>query len=312
MCAPARPLLPSPRSQASPLLVVAVVLLAAAGCSRSSGGSPANPVLPSGTGGMAVIGHGTDVFGRYAVEENKLGKVLDVDALNAAGWLVHDPSVAEYDYAYAEGSTVTQYMSQLGGSVGLSGSYAFFSGEAQVAFSQDTYRKEGYSYVSIVEHFWKESLKLDNSMWNARERLRPFLTPAAKAAIDDTDTTRRWTGAEVIAAFGTHVIDGVYTGGRLDYHLAIQIKDAQYQTSLHEYAKADFKSTFASASMTQSLDSTIKTAMDSYSRVRTINAKGGAAQYAHPEDDAQYQLWKASLDSNPVYCGIISGALTGL
>jgi hypothetical protein len=89
--------------------------------------------------------------------------------------------------------------------------------------------------------------------------------------------------------------------------------DTQYESSLSAYAKFNYKSVFASAELTASLDSGVRTAMDAYNRYGpVINAKGGDAQYANPASDAQYAQWKASLDTNPVFCWIIQGGLLGI
>jgi hypothetical protein len=263
---------------------------------------------------MNVLGAGTDVFGPYAVESNVKGRILDVEKLNAAGQIVHNPDVQEYRCEEAEGRTVSEYVTHLAVSTGVTGSYMFFSAEVKAAFSQDAYRKTEYSYASIFERHWKHSLKLESGLWTSPDRLRPYLTSLARQAIDDTDSTgKQWSGADVIAAFGTHVMTGIYVGARLDYHLAIQILNTQHQTSLMAYAKAKYASRFASAGVSVSIDAATESAMDAYSRVGpVINAKGGAAQYAHPEDDDDYQLWKASLDEAPVFCGVIQGGLLGV
>ena len=283
------------------------------GCGSSSkADKPPVVTVDPNTKGLNVLGSGTDVFGAYAVESNVKGRVLDVTAMNAAGLLVYSPDVQESKYEEVTGSTVSEYATSLATSLGLTGSYMFFSAEIQAAYSQDTYRKTGYSYASIIERHWKHSLKVEPGLWTSAAKLRPYLTTLARQAINDTDGTRKWTGAEVIAAYGTHVINGIYVGGRLDYHLTVQILEEQYQQSFSAYAKASFATSFASAGMTSTIDTTARQALDSYNKVTTINAKGGATQYAHPENDDDYKLWKASLDTSPVFCGIIGGGLMGV
>jgi hypothetical protein len=290
-----------------------LALVLGAGCSSSSSPGPPVPIDPS-VKGLDVLGAGTDVFGAYAVESNVKGRLLDVEALNAAGLLVYNPNVEEYRYEERNGHTMSSYVSQLSASLGLSGSFMFFSAELQTSFANDTYRRDDYSYASIVERHWKHSVRVEPGVWGSGVHLRPYLTTLARQAIDDTDAVHgHWSGEELIAAYGTHVINGLYVGARLDYHLAIQIMDEQHRTSLSAFVKAKYGSTFASAGLESDISSETYAAMNSYQQVGpVINAKGGASQYAHPEDDAQYQLWKASIDGNPVYCGIIDGGLLGI
>jgi MAC/Perforin domain-containing protein len=294
----------------SPLLVLLL-----SGCSGSSSSSPPPPPpVDPATKGMDVLGKGTDAFGAYAVEANVKGQVLDVGALNAAGLLVFNPDVQEYRYEETTGHSMSSYASQLSANVGLSGSYMYFSAELKTSFSNDTYRRDDYSYASIIERHWKHSLRVAPGVWASGTHLRPYLTPLARQAIDDTDAVHgHWSGAEVIAAYGTHVMNGIYVGARLDYHLAIQIMDEQYRSSLSAFVKAKYGSKFASAGLESDISKETYSAMNAYQQVGpVINAKGGAAQYAHPEDDAQYQLWKASLTDSPVFCGIIEGGLLGI
>lgn len=294
-------------------LAFLVAVLVGAGCSSSKTEATAPPpVIDPTVKGMEILGNGTDVFGLYAVEDNVKGRVLNVDALNAAGLLVYSPNVQEYRYEETSGHSMSQYVGQRSASLGLSGSYMFFSAELKTTFSNDTYRRDDYSYASIIERHWKHALKVAPGIWNSGTFLRPYLHPLARKAIDDTDTVK-WTGADVIAAYGTHVMNGIYVGARLDYHLAIQILDESNRNSLSVFVKAKYGKGFVSAGVEVDISETTYNEMNSYQQAGpVINAKGGAAQYAHPEDNDQYVLWKASLDSNPVFCGIVDGGLLGI
>jgi hypothetical protein len=296
------------------LLVVAAVVCAACSGSKSGGTAPpAGPPIDLSVKGADVLGKGTDVFGAYAVEENVKGQLLDLPALNSAGYLVYSANVEESRYEEAAGRTVADYTSRLAVNVGLSGEYKVFAAEVKANYTEAYARRDDYSFASIIERHWKHAVRVAPGVWGSGAHLRPYLTTLARRAIDDDDPVKRWSGAEVIAAYGTHVMNGVYVGGRLDYHLAIQILSAAHESSLSAYAKFNYKSLFASAELTAGLDAGVRTAMDAYNRYGpVINAKGGDAQYANPASDAQYALWKASLDTNPVFCGIIQGGLLGI
>lgn len=145
------------------------------------------------------------------------GRVLNVDALNAAQLLVYSPDVQEYRYEETAGQTISEYATQRSASIGLSGSYMFFSAELKTTFTNDTYRRDDYSYASIIERHWKHALKVSPGVWGSGTLLRPYLTALARKAIDDADTAHGpWSGAEVLAAYGTHVMTGIYVGARLD------------------------------------------------------------------------------------------------
>jgi hypothetical protein len=294
---------------------IAWILLAAACSSKSSssGGTTVVPIDPS-IKGLEVLGKGTDAFGEYAVEANVKGQVLDVQSLNNAGLLVYNPKVEEYRYEEMTGHSMSTYANQLSASVGLSGEYMFFSANLKTTFTNDTYRRDDYSYASIFERHWKHAVRVEPGVWASGAMLRPYLTNLARQAIDDTDAVHgKWSGAELINSYGTHVINGLYVGARLDYHLAIQIMDEAHRSSLQAFVEAKYKNGFTSAELQANISDTTYAAMNAYRQEGpVINAKGGAAQYAHPESDAQYQQWKASIDQNPVFCGILDGGLLGI
>jgi hypothetical protein len=149
---------PEVRAWVAAALVASVV---ACKGSESSSSTPSQPTVDPGTKGMNVLGAGTDVFGEYAVEANVKGRLLDVEALNRDGKLVYSPNIEESKYVEAAGSVISEYATSLSASVGLTGNYKFFSAEMRAAFSQDTYRREDYSYASIIERHWKHSLKVE-------------------------------------------------------------------------------------------------------------------------------------------------------
>lgn len=298
---------PSPRPRAATAVATGLAVLAlAAACSKGK-----DYEIDPATAGMDALGVGTDVFGLYATEDNKRGQVLDVGAMNKAGLLVLD-RVEESDIEEASGSSVGEYAESFAANLGLEGQYMWFSAEIKASYSHDYYRKAGYQYATLRARHKKHALKIEPGLWTTPARIRPYLTPLARQAIDGTDPARSWSGAEVIAAFGTHVMYGVYAGGRLDYNLAIHVLDEQYKTSVTDYAKAKFDGTFASASVTYDQTNAHEETLSTYDQQVTIRSKGGSSQYANPSSDADYGLWKASLETTPVFSGVLRNGLAGI
>jgi hypothetical protein len=277
------------------------------GGSGGDSGSSSTSVDPA-TPGYKELGSGTDVFEEYASENNVKGKVLNIDALNNQKLLVLNTSVQEGMIQRVSGTSVSQYASELGVTVGLKGSYKWFSASIKTAFTDNTYRMSEYSYVTLMERHYKNSLKIENTKWNSTY-LKNYLTTDADKAINNTDPQKDWTPEQIISTFGTHVMVGIFTGARLDYNLSIKITNTSHQTNLQAYAetKANFK--FASASFSAGLNQTTYDAMKTYEQRENILAKGGNEQYARPGNNVDYQLWKASIDSNPALVGIIKDGL---
>ena len=270
----------------------------------NSSGSIVDPVTP----GYSELGCGTDVFEEYATENNVKGRVLDIDALNTQELLVLNTSVQEGIIQRVSGTSVSEYANDLGVTVGLSASYKWFSASIKTAFTDSTYRMSQYSYVTLMERHFKNSLKIVNTIWDA-DSLFSYLTNEADMAINNTDPQKDWTPEEVIFTFGTHVMVGIFTGARLDYNLSINITNTQHQTYLQSYTEMKANLKFASASFSAGMDQSTYNAMSAYEQRENILAKGGNEQYARPGDDPDYSTWKDSIDSNPAFVGIIKNAL---
>ncbi len=286
------------------LLALFVINCGGGSSDDDNSGSSVDP----GTPGYTELGCGTDVFEEYATENNVKGRVLDIDALNNRKLLVLNTSVQEGIIQRVSGTSVNEYASELGVTVGLSGSYKWFSASIKTAFTDNTYRMSQYSYVTLMERHYKNSLKIVNTSWDA-DSLFSYLTNEADMAINNTDPQKDWTPEQVISTFGTHVMVGIFTGARLDYNLSISITDAYHQTYLQSYAEMKANLKFASASFSAGMDQSTYNAMSTYEQRENILAKGGNEQYARPGDDADYNTWKDSIDSNPAFVGIIKNAL---
>ena len=248
------------------------------------------------------------MFAEYATENNVKGRVLNIDALNDQKLLVLNTSVQEGIIQRVSGTSVSEYARELGVTVGLTGSYKWFSASIKTAFMDSSYKMSQYSYVTLMERHYKNSLKIMNSKWNA-ESLKGYLTKDAGMAINNTDPQKDWTPEQIISTFGTHAMVGIFTGARLDYNLSIKITDASKRTYLQSYAEAKANFKFASASFSVGVDQNTFNAMKTYEQKENILAKGGNEQYARPGNDADYQKWKASIDSNPSLVGVIKDAL---
>ena len=198
-----------------------------------SGGSSVDPATP----GYTELGCGTDVFEEYASENNVKGRVLNIGALNAQKLLVLNPSVQEGKIQRVSGTSVSEYASELGVTVGLKGSYMWFSASVKTAFTDNTYRMSEYSYVTLMERHCKNSLKIVNTKWDPAY-LKSYLTDDAKMASNNTDSQKNWSPKEIISTFGTHVMVGIFTGARLDYNLSIKITNTSQQKNLQAYAEA--------------------------------------------------------------------------
>lgn len=293
------------------ILILGMLMFITACDSDGGGGNGAeDEELPTSrdTPGYQTLGCGTNVLDEYAVEGNVLGQVLDVDELNRNNWLRLNENVQQTGVQKLSGSEISEYAENFGLSVGLEGHYKWFSASIKTSFEDETYRKSGYKYVTLRERHYKNSLKIQNVQWDA-VYLEDYLTENFAEAINNNDPKKDWSPEKLLDTFGTHVMVGVYTGGRLDYNMSLKTTEEMHAVRLYAEAEAagDFK--MASFKATAELNHETKESLKNSEQKVTIQAKGGNSQYARLANEDNYEDWKSSIDTDPALVGFIENAL---
>jgi len=286
------------------IVLILGMLIFITACDSDDGDDDNELSISKDTPGYQTLGCGTNVLGEYAVEGNVLGQVLDIDALNKDEWLILNNNVQETHIENLSGSKISEYAKNLGYSVGLKGRYLWFSASIKAAFKKNTYRKFGYYYTTLMEQHYINSLKIQNYMWN-NAQLNKYITEEAAEAINDDALPPK----NIFETFGTHVMVGIYTGGRLDYNLAI--KTSENETDIGKYVNAKAKA----ATYSKSITAEITTESEFYKDFKkedeeeTIQAKGGESEHARPDNEDEYLAWVGSISDKPCIVGFIENAL---
>jgi len=178
-------------------LVLGLIVSCGGGGNDDTAGIP-----PIDIGDAVALGHGTDIFGTYASSDNIKAPVLDLVALNGQGMLSIDPNVEEATFISTSGTTISEYASSLGVSVGVSGQYKFFTASIDTRFESEFYSREEFAFATVQELYKKSALKVGEQYRG--EELINFLTPEARQAL------ATWTPDRIVAAYGTHVMVGIY------------------------------------------------------------------------------------------------------
>ena len=286
------------------IILILGMLIFITACDSDDGDDDNELSISKDTPGYQTLGCGTNVLSEYAVEGNVLGQVLDIDALNKDEWLILNNNVQETHIENLSGSKISEYAKNLGHSVGLKGRYLWFSASIKAAFKKNTYRKFGYYYTTLMEQHYINSLKIQNYMWN-NAQLNKYITEEAAEAINDDALPPE----KIFDTFGTHVMVGIYTGGRLDYNLAI--KTSENETDIGKYVNAKAKA----ATYSKSITAEITTESEFYKDFKkedeeeTIQAKGGESEHARPDNEDEYLAWVGSISDKPCIVGFIENAL---
>lgn len=237
--------------------------------------------------GRETIGRGYDIFGPYAQpSEVKDGRILDLRALERAG-LVETRQIDEGDTQIISGETIDEYLTGLGGSFSVGGSYKAFSGSLSASFSQSTYQRFGQYFATIRSEVRKEKIFIQDGL-NADE-LEPYLTDRFRDRVNDPDLDPD----ELFRDYGTHAITSLFTGGRLEYHATVN--ESQITTSREfglvanaafgvRFLEVEASAAFESTSEQQSYESNAETRVTVYPAGESSLTIATAQDYAAWED----------------------------
>ena len=205
------------------------------------------------------------------------------------------------------GATSRDYLSNLQVNVNVSGKAFGFSGALRSAFSQDRYESQHYSFATVQSVIRKQGLRVALSV--TPEQLRGYLTPAAAAAINDPNVDP----LDLFATFGTHLLKGIIVGGRLDFTTSANMSFEKQGRSIDVYARASFKSLFASASIeTQVIDQESQSEFSATEETH-LEVYGGRSEYGqYIVNQGQYENWVESVNDNSVFMDFESTGLVGI
>jgi hypothetical protein len=127
-----------------------ILILLSVGCEKEPDELPGpfDPIEnPELINGIENLGSGYDVFDQFADASKVKALILDYRALNDAG-LVEMKTLEHSTFHMTSGSSISEYSNSLSVSVGISGSYMFFSGSVRTNFSESRYSYDSYSFAT--------------------------------------------------------------------------------------------------------------------------------------------------------------------
>jgi len=252
-----------------------------------------------------ILGRGYDVFGNYADPDDTRSAILNFDALYKDGQLEKSPRETT-EYETVSGTSASNYASNMATRVSLSGSYKYFSGSVKTAFSSAKASSSFYQYATVQAIVEKDAYLVSNR--TSVSDLKKYLTAQFAADLNGSDMTPD----ELFIKYGTHVMTGVVTGGRLDYNLSAHNGSSSSSESIGVYAQARFKTAFAKATASCSYDTAAASSTSFTDITTTTKAKGGNSTDSVGDSDANFCTWLKTIDSKPVFCDYCGNSLTPL
>lgn len=253
--------------------------------------------------GIENLGSGYDVFDAYADPSKVKAPILDYSRLNDDG-AVELKNVERSSFKTSSGSSIAEYSSDMSVSVGLSGSYMFFSGSVQTNFSKSRYSYDSYSFATYHSMTNKYQFRFPAD-WDA-EDLKPYMTSQAKNKINDPSIAPE----EIFRIYGTHVLTGVIIGGRLDYSISGRTSDLKTNVSIGVYAEASFSKGLGSGSLNTSVITEEELHTFESNMEKHLEVYGGSSelgQHIIASDD--YEAWTNSIEDNLVFCNFTDNGL---
>lgn len=258
---------------------------------------------PESIDGFMDIGAGYDVFENFADELKVKEHILDYSKLNADG-LVEKKDIEITTFMKSSGTSISTYSSSLSASVGLQGSYMFFSGSIETNFSKERYSYDSYSFATYHILSNKYQLRLPTD-WDAGD-LKPYLTAQAKSKLNDPSVPP----STIFTIYGTHCMTGVVVGARCDYSVSCRTRDVKEGVSVAVYAEASFSKGYGSGSLNTSVITQQEFDKFSSSMEQHLEVYGGDSQLGHNIiSKNSYDAWLNSIPNKLVFCNYSQNGL---
>jgi hypothetical protein len=258
---------------------------------------------PEQVGGLADLGAGYDVFDKFADESKVREHVLDYLKLNSDG-LVEKKDLEGSSFIKTTGTTISEYASSLGISVGLEAGYMYFSGSVKTNFSKERYEYDSYSFATYHILSNKYQLRLPTD-WDVAD-LKPYLTTQAKTKLNNSSVA----ATEIFNTYGTHVLTGLVVGARADYSVSGRTRDIKQGVSVGVYAEASFSKGFVSGSLNTSVVTQDEFNLFASNMEEHLEVYGGDSELGHniiSKND--YDAWISSIPKKMVFCNYAQNGL---
>lgn len=254
--------------------------------------------------GTDSIGCGYDVFGRFADVDSVRRSLFDLGESKKFstkdGTYYKPDSVTVLwrrgtNYIESSGTRMSEYQTELAGEVGLTGTYGFFEGSADVWFDRSHRRCAAFSFVSQIQLTRVATLRLDPN-GDVRELLKPHVahdlaTMAPKTLFD---------------TYGTHYLRGVVIGARMSYSAATNTTTYSGTTGFAQAARLAYEG--ASGQLSGHEKTRHRKTIEQFERSSRVHieAVGGRSELLNGNtlDAKRFQQWIDSISDRMVFVSI--------
>jgi hypothetical protein len=226
-----------------------------------------------------------------------MAPVLDYNAMRSAG-VVQVTNVNTSDTNNVSGNSKEDYSKSLNVDLSVSGSYGAFSGSVSSHFGTSSSSSITNAYNTIQSRIRMTGVRVLSSYVATPTTLRQYLTAAAKAAIDGTNTAFT-SPSTLFAAYGTHVLVWGYYGGRLDYNVVTNTSTYTGSTSISACVTAGYDGGIGKVDASASSSFSSDYSNFTNASHTTLNLIGGQSQFGVSDfNSTNFDNWVADF-KNP-------------
>ena len=245
-----------------------------------------------------TLGRGYNVFGQYAQISSVKSTVFDFNALVGDDF-IEATSLDETNYIVASGASSFAYQHQLGVQADISGSSKFFSASLSSSYSSSEVNNSSREFATIHVNNNRNQYVIKNR--TDRATLKDYLDPTFKERLNDAS----YDPEDLFDIYGTHVLMGLKTGARFDYHFSKETQYISKNSSIESEAKASFHSMFSTVSVGVGINTDSSSEYQSTSELSVTKVVGGNSNIAVATDDGLSE-WLIHLDdTNSVFSNFL-------
>ncbi|MCB9036331.1 MAG: hypothetical protein H6557_06905 [Lewinellaceae bacterium] len=273
-----------------------LAVLAFSSCQKDNNNEP-QPLNLADLPGIDYLGRGYNAFGDFAADGELKSALINFEqyrkeTVGAKEYKVPEEADVQYldenTFQVLLGQTIEEFQDNRMASVGLSGSYPYFSGAVTGNFQAIHYRTPDYAFVNVSNtvNRWKVSLPHDANL------LRTLLADEAKTALATMPPN------QLFSQYGTHLLTAATIGERADYYVAAE-KSKTAQLNLAQAAEASFRASLGELDLNaepqyQEMVNTLRE--HSFIGVKTQGGSPGPGKDIFTAGN--YQAWLHSVDDN--------------
>jgi hypothetical protein len=252
--------------------------------------------------GLDILGHGYDVFDRYADQNSiKLYPLFDwrnktkcdIRSFWAPEYVILK-NLSSHSQETISGMSGQEYSKKLAAKVGLEADAFFFQGSVENSFKIDTHTTKQNFYVTYMDVTEKWQIQFDDR----EDQFLSILNPRFKKHLEDENMPP----SELFKMYGTHYIFSAKLGGRADFTSRTAITKKMHKEEIETAVSVQYKILKGEATLGAEKSKILE---DSNTTTHLYVIGGNSEFAANINNPGQYKDWAAGIAKLPVLVNFV-------